>query len=173
MAIRYNKPVDLKQVEALAGVGLNEEQICHILGITTRTLLRRKKDNVEFVEALKRGRSRAAGIVSNKLFDMAREGNLGAIVWWEKTRRGFSDRVVQEIQGNGASPLQVQINQALTIVNDPEAAKLASQLVERMKVNPNANHIVERSVVPKLPVRVRKDGDEGQMGHDETPDSSE
>ena len=86
------KDVDIKEIERFAGQGLSEEQICRCLGISDETLRRRKNENVAFVEAIKNGRSKTAETVSNKLMDLVKRGNLGAIIWYEKTRLGYSDR---------------------------------------------------------------------------------
>lgn len=88
--------IDIDQVAELAGRGLSQAEICLMLGISETTLYERKRESAVFAEAIKRGRAVAADAVANKLFDMAKGGDLGAIVWWEKTRRGLSDRVQQQ-----------------------------------------------------------------------------
>lgn len=85
--------IDLKAVENAAADGLNEAEVAARLGISDETLRRRKKDSAGFVEAIKRGRARADAEVSNQLFTKVKAGELGAIVWYEKTRKGYSDRV--------------------------------------------------------------------------------
>jgi len=84
--------IDLEKVKHLAGDGLNEFQICDVLGICWRTLYRRKRANVSFVNAIQEGRSKAAGVIANRLYEKAKTGDLGAIIWYEKTRQGRTDR---------------------------------------------------------------------------------
>lgn len=86
--------IDLDKVEALAGQGLTNSEICLCLGISEKTLYNRKQESTAFTDAIKRGKASAASIVSNKLFDLVKEGELGAIIWYEKTRRGLSERVI-------------------------------------------------------------------------------
>ncbi len=85
--------VDLSEVERLAGLGLTQEELCANLGISVDTLENRIKENSDFSDAIKRGKANSAEIVSNKLFELCKKGNLGAIIWYEKTRRGLSDRL--------------------------------------------------------------------------------
>jgi hypothetical protein len=84
-------------VEELASQGLSQAEICVSLGISEDTLGRRKEDSADFADALKRGKTRAATVISNKLFDLAKNGSMSAIVWWEKTRLGYSDRMKSEV----------------------------------------------------------------------------
>jgi len=85
-------PVDVKKIEELAGLGLTQGEIARCLGISTDTLERRKRDSAGFAAALKNGRARGAQIVANKLMELCKRGNLGAIVWYEKTRTNRIER---------------------------------------------------------------------------------
>lgn len=93
MTGRKKIEIDLKAVEEAAAEGLNEAEVAARVGVSEDTLRRRKKGSVAFVEAIARGRHRAHAEVSSKLFEKVRAGDLGAIVWYEKTRKGYSDRV--------------------------------------------------------------------------------
>ncbi len=81
------------EVERLAGLGLTQGEIAIQLGISQDTLDRRKAENADIAEAIKKGQIAANEKVSNKLMTLIERGNLGAIIWYEKTRRGLSDRV--------------------------------------------------------------------------------
>lgn len=85
--------IDLAAVERLAGDGLTQEEIALALGISDDTLQRRKRDTAAFADAIKRGKANAAAEVANMLMTLVRKGDLGAIVWYEKTRRGLSDKM--------------------------------------------------------------------------------
>lgn len=87
---RKPKVIDMKLMEELAAEGLTEEQIAQSIGVSPDTLAERKK-NPEFLEVLHRGKAAACRVVSNKLMGLCKEGNLGAIIWWEKTRAGVSE----------------------------------------------------------------------------------
>lgn len=83
--------IDVSQVEALAGRGLTEREICHVIGISQDTLTNRKKSSPCIADAINRGRSKAHAVIANALFELAKSGNLGAIVWYEKTRCGMTE----------------------------------------------------------------------------------
>jgi hypothetical protein len=94
------KEIDLNEVERLAGLGLSHEQICTSMDISPATFYRRKQESERFESAIKRGKAASQTIVANKLFELSRKGNLGAIIWWEKTRLGYSDSVKNEHSGS-------------------------------------------------------------------------
>ncbi len=91
--------LDIVRIEELAGQGLSQAEICLVLGVSEDTLTRRKHDTAAIADAIKRGKARAASEISNVLYQMAQKGDLGAIVWYEKTRRGLTDKVQQEHSG--------------------------------------------------------------------------
>lgn len=90
---RKRIPIDASAVEAAAADGLTEAEVAARLGISLSTLARRKRDFDTFDTAIKRGRAKADAEVSSQLFSKVREGMLGAIIWYEKTRKKYSDRV--------------------------------------------------------------------------------
>ncbi len=91
--------IDISRVEAYAAQGLTQAEICLCLGISETTLYARKNESAVFEDAIKSGRAKAASAVADKLYQMAVSGDLGAIVWYEKTRRGLSDKVQQDYSG--------------------------------------------------------------------------
>jgi hypothetical protein len=103
MAGRKRIEIDLDEVERLGGLGLSEQQICKCMGFSDETLLRRKRVSVEFVEALQRGKARAVAQVSNWLYELCAEKNLGALIWYEKTRAGFTEKLT--LEGNQEKPI--------------------------------------------------------------------
>mgnify|MGYP001139594971 CR=1 FL=1 len=76
-AKRGRKKIDLSDKETLdkikhlAGLGLSDKAISTSLGISARTLARRKKDSVIFGDTIKEGKISAVEKVSNALFDSA------------------------------------------------------------------------------------------------------
>jgi len=79
-------PDILKQVEKFAGQGLTQEQIGHCLGISHETFHKQKRNSSDFVEAIKRGQSKAISLVSNSLFQNAISGNVVSQIFWLKNR---------------------------------------------------------------------------------------
>jgi len=92
--------IDISKVEEYAAQGLTQAEICLCLGISETTLYARKNESAVFEDAIKSGRAKAASAVANVLYLKATvEKDLGAIVWWEKTRRGLSDKQLVEHSG--------------------------------------------------------------------------
>jgi DNA invertase Pin-like site-specific DNA recombinase len=83
--------LDIAKIEELAGQGLTEQEICLCLDISRTTLYRRKRDASAVAEAIERGKAKAHAVVANALFELCKERNLGAIVWYEKSRCGMSE----------------------------------------------------------------------------------
>jgi IS30 family transposase len=96
---RPRQVLDEARAEQLAQEGNTDAEIARQLGVSPKTIQRRKQDSDRFDLALKRGREAAHSVVSNALYRQAKKGNVAAIVWYEKTRRGFRDS--QDITSNG------------------------------------------------------------------------
>lgn len=100
MTKKITKPkieINLKQVEALAARGLTQQQIADSLGISESTLYTNKRENVDFAEAIKRGKAKGIATVTNKLFAKIEEGNLTATIFYLKTQAGWKETSVNEI----------------------------------------------------------------------------
>lgn len=76
----------LDKAESLAAQGLTKEQIALSLGIHIATLHRKKKENRELSEAIKRGEAKGLTVVTNALFKSAKEGNVTAQIFYLKNR---------------------------------------------------------------------------------------
>jgi hypothetical protein len=103
--------IDPKKVERLASQGLTKQQIVDSLGISDETLRRREKEDVELVEAIKRGRAQGLNEVTNALFEAAISGNVTAQIWYLKNRApsDWRDRVEVEIDGGLPQPLIIHV----------------------------------------------------------------
>jgi len=100
--------LDLNQIERLSAQGLTEQQISDALGISNRTLERRKRDNVEFVEAIKRGKAKGVATVTNSLFEQAKTGNTTACIFFLKNRAGWADKQENVLTGADGGPIEVK-----------------------------------------------------------------
>ena len=88
--------IDLKQVESLAANGLTDEQIASALGISRTTLSNRKRENEQFVLAIKRGKAKGIALVTNKLMESIKGGNITGMIFFLKTQAGWKETNVQE-----------------------------------------------------------------------------
>tara|TARA_R100001163_G_scaffold50630_1_gene38076 strand:- start:105 stop:611 length:507 start_codon:yes stop_codon:yes gene_type:complete len=117
--------LDHNEIERLAGMGLNERQICASLGINPSTLTR-KKHIKSIKNALEKGRAKAIAQVSSKLFDNAIEGKETSIIWFLKNRDpdNWKDRNILET--NHTINLSHVINSAKERIPD------ATQTIKRL-----------------------------------------
>jgi hypothetical protein len=101
------KPIPISQddrdtVTRLAAVGTRQEVIARILKISVDTLQRR------FRAELDCGLDEANAQVAGALFSRALAGELGAMVWWEKTRAGHRDVTRHEHGGLDGKPIELK-----------------------------------------------------------------
>jgi len=97
---------DKQQIEVLAGLGLTLDNIARVLGISPRTLDRWLK-NPDILALYKKGQARAEIEISKALFELAKSGCISAIIWYEKTRCGRSDRAEVKHTGDAESPVRI------------------------------------------------------------------
>ena len=98
--------IDLAKVESLAANGLTDEQIASALGISRTTLANRKRENEQFVQAIKRGKAKGIALVTNKLMESIKGGNMTAMIFFLKTQAGWKETNVQEHTGANGTALQ-------------------------------------------------------------------
>lgn len=97
MANKTKIQVDLKKVEEYAQFCDSEEEIALALGISYSTLRRRKADNEQFEQAIKRGKAKANVFVGGKLMQKIKEGNTTAMIFYLKTRCKWSEKQILDV----------------------------------------------------------------------------
>ena len=106
--------IDYSEVERMAGIGLTNAEIADALGIGQSTLYTKKNNNRSFESALKKGRAKAAVDVANTVYELAvGQKNLTAAIWYEKTRRGLSEKHQGDVDG--------EVKLIMDVSTDPEA----------------------------------------------------
>ena len=103
--------IDLKQVESLAANGLTQEQIASALGISERTLRSRKGEIADFADAIKRGKAKGIALVTNKLMESIKGGNMTGMIFFLKTQAGWKETNVQEVTGANGDPISLLLTQ--------------------------------------------------------------
>lgn len=119
-------PEVLRQVETLAGLGLDISKIAAVLGIHRDTIYATKARSEAFAQAIEVGKAKAEGVIGKALFDEAKKGNVPAIKWWETTRAGRSDKHVTEISGPEGAPVAIEVKDGFS--DEERAARLAALL---------------------------------------------
>ena len=125
--------LDHNEIERLAGMGLNERQICASLGINPSTLTR-KKHIKSIKNALEKGRAKAIAQVSSKLFDNALEGKETSAIFFLKNRDpdNWKDRNILET--NHTINLSQVINSAKDrIPNATQTIKRLDESIDKGK----------------------------------------
>lgn len=116
------------QVDGMYGRGARQDYICHVLGITVKTLRKHYKSEMEF------GAARANDLVAQHAFDAATKGpvtpaKVAAIKWWEATRVGISEKIIPD------GPTQAVTDKPLT------AIEWAGRFAEPVIVTPQAPQV--------------------------------
>lgn len=83
-------PQQKEEVKTLAAV-LNTEQIADYFGISRTTFYEIMKRDEEVSEQYKKGKAQAIGTIAQSLISKARDGNLGAQIFFLKTQAGWKE----------------------------------------------------------------------------------
>jgi len=91
-------------VQQSSGLGLPQEQIAALIGISPKTLTK------HYPIELALGKAMASAQVAKSLFNKATQGDTTAAIWWTKTQMGWSEKTQHEITGANAGPLVISLN---------------------------------------------------------------
>lgn len=94
--------LDVGEVERLAGLGLTEEQIAINLGVAYNTLLERKRQYPEFLQAIQHGRAKAITRVTNVAMDLAVQGDAHMVRYWLNNMARGQWRDKHEVEHSGS-----------------------------------------------------------------------
>lgn len=92
---------DLRIVEDMAGRGATLDDIACVIGVSPSTLDRWLK-LPEVEQAYRRGRIEAKDTIASRLFDLANEGDVTAIIFFLKAQAGWSDRPKEDVKPQGS-----------------------------------------------------------------------
>ncbi len=96
----------VKLIKRLAGYCMAEYAIANCLDLTLGQWQRLKANRVDVQKALDQGKAVAEKQVSASLFRLAKQGNVTAAIWIEKTRFGRTEKSITEITGAGGGPVR-------------------------------------------------------------------
>jgi predicted DNA-binding protein (UPF0251 family)/predicted RNA-binding protein len=123
---------DLKQIEKLSSFGLNQVQICSVLGISVDTLRRRlKEDNKELAAVLLKGKTEALTKVAKKAYDLAIKGNVSMIKYYLSTQGGWNEnQQITQDESILKDPSEITMDDLVTEMTREERKKFRSILNE-------------------------------------------
>jgi hypothetical protein len=104
--------IDLQELERLCAMQCTDEEIAAFLGVSTRTIERRRKVQ-HFREAMECGKAKGRVSVRRNLFRLAINGNLGANIFLAKNLLGYKDVVANEHTGPEGGPIQMSLADVL------------------------------------------------------------
>jgi|TARA_R110000744_G_scaffold331815_3_gene437266 hypothetical protein len=97
-------PEEIAQVETLSAV-MSKYQIADFFNISPTTLREVENRQKEVSDSYKRGKAKAIGAIGQSLLKQAREGNLGAQIFYLKTQAGWKETEKREISGADGGPI--------------------------------------------------------------------
>ena len=109
---RPKSEIDLDELEKLCAMQCTDQEIASILGVSTRTIERRRKVQ-SFREAMERGKAKGRVSVRRNLFRLATSGNLGANIFLAKNLLGYKDVVSNEHSGPEGGPIEMSLADVL------------------------------------------------------------
>jgi hypothetical protein len=91
-----HKPTEEQRrlVKQLSGVGVPQDDICHIIDITKPTLHKHYRRELDL------GMAEANAKVAGSLFNQATGGNTAAAIFWSKARMGWRETNNVELTGS-------------------------------------------------------------------------
>ena len=90
-------------VKTLAAVGIRHEDIAVKLGISSDSLVRHYKRDLDD------GRVDANAAIGKSLYEQAKAGNTSAMIFWLKTRAGWAETQKVEHSGVDGQPIDLNI----------------------------------------------------------------
>jgi hypothetical protein len=120
------KPVniDLEQVEKLAAIQCTEAEIASVIGVSIRTIERRKQQP-DFAEAMDRGKARGRVSLRRNLWSLANKGQPAANIFLAKNLLGYKDYVANELSGPNGGPIAIGPAPELKELTDDELKQLS------------------------------------------------
>lgn len=107
----------IRQVKAMAGLGLSLVEICRVLHISHDTIERRKKENEQLLRAWEDGKAEGHAYCANKLRDHIRNGNLNALIFCLRARHKWRDAGDEKAESTQTKTLSRGLSDALKEIN--------------------------------------------------------
>lgn len=97
----------IRQVEAMAGLGLPLREICIVLGISERVLRQRKSEEKKLSAAWERGKAKDHVFTAGKLREQVSAGNLNATMFSLRAKHKWRDDKEGEKSETKSAPTKI------------------------------------------------------------------
>jgi hypothetical protein len=120
---RPRAKIDLVELEKLYGLQCTDKEAAAFLGISVRTLERRRKEK-KFGEAADAAKAKGRVSLRRLLFRSASSGNIAAIIFLAKNLLGYRDVINTEHSGLDGAPIQISA---------PDFSKLSDEELQQLR----------------------------------------
>jgi hypothetical protein len=120
---RPEAKIDLVELEKLCAMQCTDEECAAFLGVSTRTIERRRKVP-KFRDIMDQGKAKGRVSVRRALFRLAAAGNIAAAIFLSKNLLGYRDVVNTEHTGLAGGPIQIASKPDYTQLTDEELQQL-------------------------------------------------
>jgi hypothetical protein len=115
--------IDSVELEKLYGLQCTDEEVAPFLGVSTRTLARRKQVK-KYAEVMERAKAKGRVSVRRLLFHQANNASIAAAIFLAKNLLGYKDVVSTEHSGPDGAPIQIANKPDLSQLTDEELQQL-------------------------------------------------
>src|ERR1019366_4009122 len=121
---RPRTKIDLAELEKLYGLQCTDKEVAAFLGISVKTLERRKKI-AKFAETIDAAKAKGRVSVRRMLFAQGSRGNVAAAIFLSKNLLGYKDYFANEHSGPDGGPIVIGPAPELGELTDDEVKQLA------------------------------------------------
>jgi hypothetical protein len=122
---RPRTKIDLVELEKLYGMQCTDEEVAAFVGVSTRTLARRRQ-NKKFADIADKAKAKGRVSVRRALFRLAAAGNIAAAIFLAKNLLGMRDVVSNELSGPDGTAIQIASKPNYEQLSDEELQQLRS-----------------------------------------------
>lgn len=98
-----------------------EDELGVLFGVSSRSIRTWKRQYPDFARAIEEGTLNPNARVTGALFDQCMQGNVTAIIWWQKNKMGWRDRI-DTIAKIGVSPIDDLLSEIEGTTFTPKSA---------------------------------------------------
>jgi len=124
---RPRKKIDLVELEKLYGLQCTDKEVAAFLGISAKTLERRKKSQ-KIADIVEVGKARGRVSIRRMLFNQGAKGNVAAAIFLAKNLLGYKDYFRTEHSGPDGGPIEIGPAPELGVFTHDELKQLTSLL---------------------------------------------